>query len=162
MPFPFTLTGRVTLPGHPRDLQDRESLRDHIGSSLARLGVRISPGGPGTISFTHNPLASALRNRNLLATVSGGDIRLETESSMVVISYRLYFTHMCAISIVVVGVIGLLVPELLPGNRYYALALIWGWLYGGNYIAAAIGFRRFITRCAEQGLPPAAAGTRPR
>jgi hypothetical protein len=158
MPFPFSLRGKIKLRKYPPNGSMRESLKNEIDSALIQLLAETTFTDSSNIKFKFNFVKTFFKrwsNWHLLIPLSSGEIIIGKEDDLVVVRYHLYFFHMLIITILMVAILGLATVnerDLLFHNKFYSLAAIWLWLFGGNYILTAFRFPRFLRKCASESI----------
>ena len=160
--FPLTHSGKFTVGGpsnRPDPLDDvltsiTASLEREKPTCLSRTGNRIDFKG-GVLR-----LASGW---NQLVAISRGEIRVERQTSGILVHYKISFTQLLIVAtILVAGFFGLPVigaPNLSVAIAVALLAIAWLWLVGGNIAITAYRFPRFLRRATESALD--ADGTLP-
>ncbi len=144
MPLPFSFSGRVEV-GAQRDVKGA-ALKLERGLEILKA-KRIDRKGL-QIHFTAGA-ARLVLNTNLLTAIGSGELLVQPKSGGLVVVYRLRFTQMLFISLMVFGFLGPFVlssPNLSSAQALVLLAGAWMWLFGGNVALTLIRFPRWIRR----------------
>lgn len=145
--LPFSLGGTIKLPRQPT-LSCR-AIEDEVSSALFMKGIAVEELSGGGISF--RVAALRLLRWTFLQGVSSGTVRCREEGDMLLLSYRLHFTHL---ALLVAGVLVLcrelerrFSPLPLSGACYL---MIWLWLVCGNIPFILREFRLFLRSCVRE------------
>lgn len=148
MPFPFSNTGTVVLEKRSKE-DSIEELGDAIQEGLQNVKARDITRNRNNFSFSGGFLRF-VSNRNILVSVSSGEITIEETAETISIRYVLKFTEMLIIvSLMVVGGFGIMLwqaPNLSFFPKVILSAVLWLCLFGRNYLITTLRFPSFIRK----------------
>lgn len=146
--LPWRMTGKVALrPGLLRDVAFQRTV-----DILEAQQVIVMPRAPDRVEF-RSPLKDKLWNlsfsRSDFDLFDRGQISIDTEKSGQHLRYELHFLAMPTLLLVLAATSGLLgwIGHSLSGGLF--LVLVWGVLYCGTVLAAAIKMRQLLRQISD-------------
>jgi hypothetical protein len=154
MTFPVSITGNALLPKEASDLRTVEDVCARIESMLESAQARTITRQDGSVIFTGG-LFRTVTGWNILVAISYGEIAVENTKFGMRISYFASTVEMLILTTLMLGFLaassishdtkGIGLPSQHP---FWFVVLGWFFLFGGNYILAALRFPRWL----EHGL----------
>lgn len=143
--FPFGLSGSIRLRNIPSPDSLVKPAIDRIEDMLDDAGATFVDCEGSEVQFKAG-LFRQVWNWNILVPFGSGRIRIETHASSLLLKYRLSTIEMLVAVIAMLGLVWLIAPKL----PFSDLVFIWLWLFGMNYLIAAVRFPLWLQR----GLGP--------
>jgi hypothetical protein len=156
MPFPVSLNGKLELKSFMAGNVTPESMRDKIVSSFTSIQGCSVRTDELNILFTCAWWSIFRRGWSVLAKLSGGKISFYPKGSSLVVEYELSIIQSFVMNAVVGGLLFLLIGVNIKNEITTSsfvtpiLVLLWFLLLIVDYIQIAMGFRRFLKRCARE------------
>ena len=153
MQFPFTKFGsfRVETPG------SADGHVEPLEVALLDWLIRQRPRDIARVPLSMTFKAGVLRlvsGWNILWPIGSGEIRLAADEGGIEVSYRLRFTELFVVTILVVvllfGQITVLNGSAITLELFAVLALVWLALFGGNYLIAPLRLSDALKKVARQ------------
>lgn len=156
MPFPVSLNGKLEFKSFMASNVKPETLCDMIVSSFTSIQGCSVRTDKLNILFTCAWWSVFRRGWGDLAQLSGGEIRLYPKESSLIVEYKLSIIQSLMMGIVMGGLIffaiGLNIRKEITSSPIVPplLVLLWFLFLVVDYIQVAMGFRRFLKRCARE------------
>ena len=112
-----------------------------------------------TITFAAGMFRFVSRS-NVLSVISSGTVRVTSDFAGTRVHYTIRFTQLLVIVTAMVSFMGgaMMMEQSRPPERGLfpplAFAIMWLWLFGGNFVTAFIRWRRFLRRTVTAASPP--------
>ncbi len=152
----FDVKGEIKLTAN--ETYSKSKVRGNIVDALTPIAAKVYLPNDSDVEFAGPRWACS--DLHLLLPVNYGSITVEEAGSLVyVIKYRISLSGLrsfCAL-LNIVAIIFISFKQRIGDISWWQVILIltlmiWGWLYGMNWVIFSLRFRSFLNRAASKGL----------
>jgi hypothetical protein len=152
MTFPISITGTISLPKGTSDLRGVEEVCGQVENLLESARATVITRQDGSIAFTAG-IFRFVTSWNVLVAINYGKIVVKDAGPVVRVSYFASTIEMLILTTLMLCIISVWVIHndskgvTFPAQHpLWFAALGWFWLFGANYLLAALRFPRWLER----------------